>query len=355
MKRKQINKILLLSAFISFNAVAGAENVKFGRVVDLKGEGFISYNGKTREIKKGDTIEIGAEIVIEHQGQVTFTDNADHRFHLGNSSSASVSGNSIELRSGDLWFQSLNKNDYYKVQTANATISYQAGEAIVSYDTIKSKTQLLVINSMMSLANLRAPELNLNVAEGHFSFIDNAYEEGAPRDPTSVGTKTYKELVSLFNGVSPMDKHSEGIFKDHEKQEHPKAEAARAIASVVEHGDSHPASKNEVASKMIEEYKDKLLSGAHPQKAVAKKSVVHKKITHQNKAVVAEKLVVHIYGQKLAVTSSAVKQRAPASVLEQAVPMEMAPTIAAPVTPYSKEYKNQYKESDKLIDDLQKL
>lgn len=352
-----MNKLLILSFLISFNAIASAESVQYGRVVDLKGEGFISYNGKTRAIKKGDIIEVGAEIVIEHQGQVTFTDNADHRFHLGNSSSASVSGNSIELRSGDLWFQSLNKNDYYKVQTANATISYQAGEAIVSYDTVKSKTQLMVINSMMSLANLRAPELNLNVAEGHFSFIDNAYDEGAPRDPTSVGSKTYKALVSLFNGVSPMDKHSEAIFKDH-----PKAEATRAVASVIEHGNGHTEAKNEVAAKLIEEYKDKLLNGnVHPQKhvakkSVAKKSVVHKKIAQKKKEVVAEKLVIHVYGQKLAASPDTKSLRAPASVLEQAVPEEVVPAAStAPATPYSKEYNNQYKESDKLIGDLNKL
>lgn len=336
-----MNKLLLLSAFISFNAIASADSVQFGRIVDLKGEGFISYNGKTREIKKGDVIEIGAEIVIEHQGQVTFTDNADHRFHLGNASSASVSGNSVELRSGDLWFQSLNKNDNYKIQTANAVVNYQGGEAIVSYDTVKSKTQLLVINSMMSLANLRAPELNLSVAEGHFSFIDNAYDEGAPRDPTSVGQKTYKELVSLFDGVSPMDKHSAGIFK---------AEATRAVASVEEH--KTEPKKVEGASKLIEEYKDALLSDAAPKKHEVKKVVI-KKVAHKStKALTAQKLVVHIYGQKAA----PVKQRAPASVLDQPVPVEAITTSpVAPATPYSKDYKNQYKESDKLIDDLQKL
>lgn len=348
-----MNKILLLVATLSFNLMAAEPGVaQFGRIVDLKGEGFISYKGKTREIKKGDTIEVGADIVIEHHGQVTFTDNADHRFHLGNSSSASVSSTKVELRSGDLWFQSLNKNDDYKVQTANATVSYQGGEAILSYDTVKGKTQLMVINSMMKLSNLRAPELNLSVAEGHFSFIDNAYDEGAPRDPTPVGQKTYGELVALFNGVSPMDKNSASIFKHEEKEEHAKVEPTRAIASV-------PVAE----PKLLEEYKNGLLNKT-PKKTVTNKSSPAKISHSDTKNVTASKLVVHIYGQTSAPTialtleaPTAPKSRAPASVLDQEVPVEAAPTTSVPaaVNPYSKDYKNQYKESDKLIDDLKKL
>lgn len=354
-----MNKILLFASLISFNLMAvepGA--VSFGRITELKGEGFISYKGKTREMRKGDVIEVGSEIVIENHGQVSFTDNADHRFHLGNASSASVTAKSIELRAGDLWFQSLNKNDEYQIQTANAVVNYQGGEAILSYDSVKGKTQLMVINSMMKLSNLRAPELNLSVGEGLFSFIDNAYDEGAPRDPTPVGEKTFGQLTALFKGITPMDKNSAGIFKNHElaqqnghakeeskKEEITKVEIKRAIASVPDEGDS----------KMMEDYKNSLLN-----KTPAKKVVSSKKTVAKNKT--AAKLVVHIYGQTSVSTSVAlskdtapqVKSRAPASVLDQDVPApaEVLPAIA---NPYSKDYKNQYKESDKLIDDLKNL
>lgn len=354
-----MNKILLFASLISFNLMAvepGA--VSFGRITELKGEGFISYKGKTREMRKGDVIEVGSELVIENHGQVSFTDNADHRFHLGNASSASVTAKSIELRAGDLWFQSLNKNDEYQIQTANAVVNYQGGEAILSYDSVKGKTQLMVINSMMKLSNLRAPELNLSVGEGLFSFIDNAYDEGAPRDPTPVGEKTFGQLTALFKGITPMDKNSAGIFKNHElaqqnghakeeskKEEITKVEIKRAIASVPDEGDS----------KMMEDYKNSLLN-----KTPAKKVVSSKKAAAKNKT--AAKLVVHIYGQTSVSTSVAlskdtapqVKSRAPASVLDQDVPApaEVLPAIA---NPYSKDYKNQYKESDKLIDDLKNL
>ena len=345
-----MNKIFIIVASISFNIFAAEPGTAlFGRVVDLKGSGFISYKGKTREITKGDSIEVGSEIVIEHHGQVTFTDNADHRFHLGNSSSAIVAANELELRGGDLWFQSLNKNDDYKVKTVNAVVNYQGGEGILSYDSVKGKTQLMVINGMMKFSNLRVPELNLSVSEGRFSFIDNAYDEGAPRDPTPVGEKTYGQLVGLFNGVVPMDKNSVAIFKNHEKAEHSSDSAApaRALASV----DSNNETTHDDASlKMIEDYKNGLLHKPEAKKVKTNKSAMAKK---QIKNIATEKLAIHIYGQVLT------KSRAPASVLDQEVPKEIEEVKkekdSSVISPYSKDYKNPYKESDKLINDLKKL
>ena len=369
-----MNKILLIASVVSFNLFAAQPVTQFGRIVDLKGSGFISYKGKTHEITKGDVIEFGSEIIIEHSGQVTFTDNADHRFHLSNSSSAAVSAAGVELRGGDLWFQSLNKTDDSKIQTANATVNYQGGEALLSYDNVKGKTQLMVINSMMKLSNLRAPELNLNVAEGHFSFIDNAYEEGAPRDPTPVGEKTYGQLVSMFSGIAPMDKNSANVFKNHDKAEHvtghvaetAKVEAGRSIASVSEESKS-PENKSEkkaeIDSKALEEYKNSMLHNSIAKKVVTNKASKTKVV---KKMMTAETLVVHIYGQTSAPVTAEVKtmvpnvsSRAPASVLDQDVPVDSAkstaPTTPANLNPYSKDYKNQYKESDKLIEDLKKL
>lgn len=355
-----MNKLVLMASFISFQLMASEPGViQFGRVVDLSGSGFISYNGKTREIKKGDTIEVGAAIVIEHHGQVSFTDNADHRFHLGNSSSASVSAKGLELRGGDLWFQSLNKTDEYKITTVNAMVNYQGGEGILSYDSEKGKTQLMVINGMMKLANFRTPELNLSVSEGHFSFIDNAYEEGAPRDPTPVGEKTYSQLVALFTGISPMDKNSAAIFKDHHKGEHAEVPAnhstGRAIASVDEHKNEHKEEKQvTIDPKIMEDYKNSLL----------KKSIIKKTVKTKNKKMVNEKMAIHVYGQtsKPAITAISeptavvTKSRAPASILEEAVPSDTVETKeTTKATPYSKDYKNQNKESDKLIEDLKKL
>lgn len=184
-----MNKILSLLVVLVLPTLAIASPLQFGRIVDIKGSGFISFDGKTHEIRKGELIFANSEIIVEHSGQVIFTDNADHKFYLGNSSSAAVFAGKVELRSGDVWVQSLNKTDEYKITSANASVSYTGGEAILSYDSVKGKTQLMVINGLMKLANLRSPELNLTVAEGNFSFVDPSFEEGMPRDPTPVGEK----------------------------------------------------------------------------------------------------------------------------------------------------------------------
>ncbi len=368
-----MNKFLAILAFITLPAISQAAAVKFGRIVDIKGSGFISYDGKTHEIKKGEEIYSDSEIIIEHSGQVSFTDNADHRFHLGNASTAAVYAGKVELRSGDMWMQSINKSDDYELTTANAKVNYTGGEAILSYDSVKGKTQLMVINGLMKFSNLRAPELNLTVAEGNFSFVDMSFEEGMPRDPTPVGQKTYGQLVSMFTGVAPMDAHSAEIFKGNDHM----ATVTRGIASVTGHGEAHaekapahgeahaaPVAKAE-AHELEKEYKNEVMQMKKP----AHVATAHVKSTEVKKTTpVANKLVVKIYGLDGSATSASTEiydipsvvktestkgSRMPASVpetatqtvLDQAVP---ADTKINPTTP-------QYKESDKLIEQLNKL
>ncbi|MDO9182207.1 MAG: hypothetical protein Q7U04_07350, partial [Bacteriovorax sp.] len=153
-------------------------------------------------------------------------------------------------------------------------------------------------------------------------------------------------------GVVPMDKNSAAIFKEHDKVEH---SASRAVASkevpeiVVE-----KSKLISVDQKMIEEYKNNLFQKPVSKK-MGKKSMTAIKL--KGKKITSEKMTFHIYGQN-SITSVAstnentpvTKSRAPASVLEQEVPKETNTP-----SPYSKEYQNQYKESDKLINDLKKL
>lgn len=231
-----MNKILFLVATIILPTIGFAADVSLGRVVEAKGSSFISYNGRTKELKKGDAIYPQSEILVETSGQVTFTDNADHRFHLSSSSSAMIDAEAIELRSGEIWVQSINRNDEYKLKSANALVTYQGGEGIFSYDNSKGKSQLLVINGMMKLSNLRDQELNLHVGEGHFSFITPEFEGGNPRVPTSVGEKTFKEMISIYAGINPLDNKSFDIFKENDfkivnKNTH---KTQRSIASVSE-------------------------------------------------------------------------------------------------------------------------
>jgi hypothetical protein len=343
LKRKLMNKytLTLCLSIISFSTFASP----FGRVVDVKGSGFISHGGKTKDVRVGDIIELNSEIVVEHSGQITFTDNADHRFHMGNASSVAVLNDHVELRSGDIWFQSINRTEDYKITSANASVVYQGGEAILSYDSVKGKSQLMVISGMMKLGNLRAQELNLSVAEGNFSFIDNAYDEGAPRDPTPVGEKTYRQLVTLFKNVSPMEANAVHAFKENDHKA-----AARTIASV-------PAVEMD-KDKELEAYKAKMLETPKKTKVEKTEKVATVPAKVITKKSVVTPLVVKIYGLKetsdekvasapVVAAPEVTKSRAPASVLEEPVPTtEIKPSTNT---------NEHYKESDKLINQLKGL
>jgi hypothetical protein len=365
-----MNKKLLILSLLFSTSILHA-STPFGRVVDIKGSAFISVEGKTKEVKKGDNIYAHSEIVVEQNGQVTFTDNADHRFHIGQLGSVAIlKGNKFELRSGDLWIQSLNKIDAAEVVTANAKIEFDGGEAIISYDSVKSKSQLMVINGMMKFSNLRSPELNLTVAEGNFSFVDLAFEEGMPRDPTPVGEKTYGKLVSLFKGVSPLDKNAHKIFEDvkphgekHASTEHQKVEAKREIASV----------------KVEDDHQIKVMKDQYLDVMLKKKNHTHAEVKNktEKKTSKTEKTMIKIYGQtgsaprsttaiydmpavnfnisnlKTAVkTSNRMPASAAETVLDQAVPSSSSESLnnmnTIPTSPL-------YKESDKLIKELNNL
>jgi len=347
---------LILICLILFPAMASANLAQFGRVVEVKGSGFVSNMGKTHEVKKGEILYLDSEIVVESSGQITFTDNADHRFHLGHSSSAALYNSKVELRSGDLWVQSINKIDSHSITTANAEINYTGGESIISYDSLKGKTQVMVINGMMKLSNLRAPELNLNVAEGNFSFVDLNYEEGMPRDPTPVGEKTYKELVALFNGVGPMDSHSADIFKDQTKSvAHGKVVEGNkeTETNIKKTNDTHELNKEvarEIASITVKANEAKSRNVKIKDKRMSAKS---KKVINNG--------LIQIYGlnSNSPISSMAIYdmpktegKRAPASVTE-AVTEEVVPGSLQNNT--TTQESPQYKECEKLIESLKKL
>lgn len=187
----------------------------YGKITNIKGEGFISVDGKTKSIKLGDAIYPNSELVVEHDGQLSFSTFDNQVFHLGKASSMAVTANPKEvvLRAGEIWFQSLNKTNSTKLSTANAAVEVSGGEGILVYDSMKAKSQLVVINGLMKISNTRAPDVGISVSEGNFSYVDNAYDNGIPRDPTPVGEKTYTNLLTHFPGISPLDKNAIQVFQ----------------------------------------------------------------------------------------------------------------------------------------------
>lgn len=275
-------KTILLSASLSISALVTNVNAAeaFGKIIKIKGEGFISQNGKTKAIRVGDFIYPNSEIVIEHVGQLSFSTSDDQVYHLGKSSSMMVAPKNMVLRTGEVWFQSLNKANATKISTANADVELSGGEGILVYDSLKAKTQLVVVNGLMKINNARAPEVAISISEGNFSYVDNTYDNGIPRDPTPVGEKTYMELVGHFPGVQALDKNAIQVF----------AKETKVAAS-------KESAKFEVADDILSAYRDTLTSAKKPE---VKRGIasVHSEKKHAKVKAKEEGIPVQIFGTK---------------------------------------------------------
>lgn len=280
-------KTILLSASLSISALVTNVDAAeaFGKIIKIKGEGFISQNGKTKAIRVGDFIYPNSEIVVEHVGQLSFSTSDDQVYHLGKSSSMMVAPKNMVLRTGEVWFQSLNKANATKISTANADVELSGGEGILVYDSLKAKTQLVVVNGLMKINNARAPEVAISISEGNFSYVDNTYDNGIPRDPTPVGEKTYMELVGHFPGVQALDKNAIQVFAKETK--------------VAGHGSTkHEATKYGEADEILGAYRDILTSSKHTPVVKREIASVH---GHTKKPNVKSKetgIPVQIFGTK---------------------------------------------------------
>ncbi len=194
----------------------------------VSGDVFYSFQGSTKPLQLGMHIPNGADVFGELGAQLTMTDYYDHRYHLSSGGHIKVLDNNITLLSGYLWVQSFQTEHEAQVVTANSTIEYIKGDAIISFDNMVGKTQLLVVSGDFSLANLINPELKTDVLDGQFSFITS--ESETPRNPTTCGFQSFKKVITLFDGVQPMEKGSLARLNNVESK---KVQATRKIASVV--------------------------------------------------------------------------------------------------------------------------
>lgn len=350
-----LSSTLTLLTLFSLTAVQASEF--YGKITKVKGEGFISHKGKTVALKAGDNIQAGAEIVIEHEGTVTFKAFNDQTIHLGKASSMLIDKDALVLRQGEVWFQAPDKSKTIKISTANADVSYAGGEGILVYDGEKAKSQIFVMNGMMKVNNARTPEVAITVGEGNFSYVDNTHDHGIPRDPTPVGESTYKELLTHFPNVLPMQKGTEKVFH---------SEASRAVAS--SHTD-HNAHSEMVAKKPAgDELKDAddILSSYRDQLFQKNNSVKNKKVTRSIASVPSEKKMkktekktsVKVYGSEGERTMTFGEEFVPSAVESRSLrgPASFSAPEYAPVkageTEKIEEHNN---ETKKLIEDLGKL
>ena len=205
---RNINKTSLFISLIVHLIAFKAHAIDTVAIVnEIKGTVFASVNGKTSQLKIGQEIILGSEVLTTSSGTVSLTDYYDHQFHLSHSSHIKMIGDTVQLRAGQVWMQSFRKgssNSSFKLSSANGIAKYNYGEAIFSFDPTTAKSQLLVIQGRFKFSNINNEMDHTYVEDGLFSYIETEKNEGSPRTPTPVGFSSFKKITHLFNKVTPM-------------------------------------------------------------------------------------------------------------------------------------------------------
>ncbi|MGI4992423.1 hypothetical protein ACRXCV_07330 [Halobacteriovorax sp. GFR7] len=200
----------LILAFISSLAL-GAEAAKTPRAVVARVQGnvFVTSNQQTKKLDAGSFIYDFDDIFTEVGAELVFRDYFDHEYHVSGSSYISMLNKIVELKSGYVWVKSIEEtDDKFQLQTVNATISYNSGEYIASYDPENGKTQILSITGTHTINNNVYEFMKEQVGPGRFSFVKEDYENGAPRVPTPISSSAYEAVTSLFPAVKPMNERT---------------------------------------------------------------------------------------------------------------------------------------------------
>lgn len=374
-KNTKTNLLVTLSLLL-VSSLAQAKSPK-ARVDHIVGNAFVTQNGTTKLLKKGDHLFDMADVTTEEGALVTFTNFFDQQYHLSGGGHVKVMNQIVELKRGYIWLESMGlKNVASSVQTPNSIVTYKKGEAIISFDQFTGKTQILSIKGKFSFKNIFQEHLGLDVPSGEFSFISKDYENGAPRRPTPVGKSTFSKITGLFS-EKPVSNHSKVAGRAMDiATESPsdyfskRSGMKRDIASV---GNNTSSSKNEGRIIYVKKKKskkvareNKMLSYMGRKLASLEKYKPKKRVFRPD---YSEKsgIKVNIYGRGLThktsrKPASVVKRpsynkrssvRGPASVSNLPSQVEMKRSIFE--SSLMKEYKKQMrhsKEVNNLIQDL---
>ncbi|MBT3234594.1 MAG: hypothetical protein HN353_01445 [Bdellovibrionales bacterium] len=325
-----------------------------GLVNYTRGVVFAIEKGNTRMIKKGDNIFPGSELITEMGGQLSYTDYFDHRYHLSGSGQIKiVKGEGPQLKRGHLWIQSYHRDQSFTVKTANGQINYTTGEAVISFDPGKGKSQAVVLKGEMQFHHLVYRHLGVTLREGEFSQVDGEdLKEGEtsyPRNPTRVGYKSFQKLLSLFDGAAGVIK-SEMLAQSPTKKVVKKREnSGRGVASI-----STPATPTKDSTNgKITYWRSLKPVAARTSKAKVKQLAAPNKLVkvfgnHPHNTYQVKKTKVK--AQAKVISRKKVKKRTPASVSN---------SLNKKLTPFERSLQGHTgrqmrhkKEVNTLIDDL---
>jgi hypothetical protein len=177
-----------------------------GKIKTVQGEVFSVYQGKTISLKQDADLYAGTQIMVSEGAECSWHDFKDHQFILSENSHVEVANKGYLLQRGNIWVQSLSKElRPLTVETINGFTEMMSGEAIVSFDPFKTKTQLLVIGGESTIANKVESSFKFSVTTGQFSFIESNSDQGFPRNPTKIGLDSMNLALKQFKAAPSIE------------------------------------------------------------------------------------------------------------------------------------------------------
>lgn len=194
MKKLKINSLLL----IFFPLICWGQN--FGFVNSVTGKAFlIDEYENTKILKRGDALEFNSQVLVEEQGQLTFSDYNDRQYNLASEGHITFSNGLIEVKKGFLRIKSrFTTNKAMNIKTANSQTSFTTGEAILSYDLSNGSTQLLSIDGKFKFKNPFLAGSNIEVYGGQFSTVQTDLSGGQPQAAAKIGENSLSLATAKF-------------------------------------------------------------------------------------------------------------------------------------------------------------
>ena len=265
--------LLLLSIFWCFSLQAQT----VARVYEIQGNAFVFGARKSsKQLFQGSKINDYSEVMVEDGSALTLITDEGDKLYVNGGSLLSFYQGMPELKTGAVWVESSRKRLAGRWYTVNSIARYGEGQFIVYYDNVKAKTQLLVFSGDVYLSNTLEPNLIIDVPGGHFSVVDQSYENGLPRAPTKVGAESYHKFKNLFAGFSGLkEMNMQQLLASTGSVKH---NLPREIASVNDQfprqGNAQASKRKPVRIKTVIKHRKPASTGMKPKSLKHKKSSV---------------------------------------------------------------------------------
>jgi len=225
---KSRSSLLILVALVALPSWAKP----VAQVTEIEGQVFvITSEGKTHSLKLNDHLDEKSEVMVEEGGTVTLNDYYDATYHLIGGSHLKFFNKSVQLKRGKTWIQSKNPKHELALTTANGHVNFWKAEFITTFDQSNCRSQVLVVNGDVEVANVLDRNMKYTVTAGTFTLVDPEVENGIPRSPTKVGLASLNSSLREFKKLPTQMKNPEAAAAD------------RSIASVSE---AAPVKKGEI-------------------------------------------------------------------------------------------------------------